>query len=159
MGLRYFNVYGPREVLKGRMASMVYQLFRQLRDSGVARLFEGTDGFEDGEQRRDFVYVGDVVDANFFFAEGAEQRRILNLGSGASWSFNELANLLAARLGGGSVEYIPFPAGLEPCYQSYTEADLGELRAAGYLRAMTPLAEGVDRCLSAWAPGLVSSAP
>ena len=158
VGLRYFNVYGPREALKGRMASMVYQLFRQLRDKGVARLFEGTDGFEDGEQKRDFVYVGDVVDANFFFAEGPEQRGILNLGSGACWSFNELANVLAARLGGGSVEYIPFPAGLEPCYQSYTEADLSGLREAGYLRAMTPLAEGIDRCLGAWAPGLVSSA-
>ena len=158
VGLRYFNVYGPREVLKGRMASMVYQVFRQLRDSGVARLFEGTDGFEDGEQRRDFVFVGDVVDANLFFAEGPEQRGIFNLGSGTSWSFNELARTLGARLGGGRIEYIPFPAGLEPCYQSLTEADLEGLRGAGYARPMTPLGAGIDVCLRSWAPDLISAA-
>ncbi|MBL4845238.1 MAG: ADP-glyceromanno-heptose 6-epimerase [Planctomycetes bacterium] len=152
VGLRYFNVFGPREALKGRMASMVYQVFRQVREGGVARLFEGTDGFEDGEQRRDFVFVNDVVEANLFFAEGPARRGIYNLGSGVSHSFNDLARLVIARLGAGSIEYIPFPAGLEPCYQSLTEADLTSLREAGFAREMTSLAVGIEDCLQAWAP-------
>ena len=118
----------------------------------MARLFEGTDGFEDGEQRRDFVFVNDVVEANLFFAEGPPRRGIHNLGSGLSYSFNDLARIVIARLGAGSIEYIPFPTGLEPCYQSLTEADLTGLREAGFTRGMTSLAEGIEDCLRAWAP-------
>lgn len=157
VGLRYFNVFGPREALKGRMASMVYQVFRQVRDHGVAKLFEGTDGFEDGEQRRDFVFVNDVVEANLFFAGGPPRRGIYNLGSGVSHSFNDLARLVIARLGEGRIEYIPFPAGLEPCYQSLTEADLTSLREAGFGHAMTSLEDGIEACLREWAPEGVGS--
>ena len=93
VGLRYFNVYGPGERHKGRMASMVWQLHRQLAETGVARLFEGTDGYGPGEQRRDFVYVGDVVDVNLFFASGPKRTGIFNVGSGHSRSFNDMARL------------------------------------------------------------------
>ncbi|HBP21471.1 MAG TPA: ADP-glyceromanno-heptose 6-epimerase [Planctomycetes bacterium] len=157
VGLRYFNVYGPREALKGRMASMVRHIFLQLEREGVARLFEGAEGFADGEQRRDFVHVDDVVAVNLHCAEQPALRGIFNVGSGRSHSFNEVARLIAARLGGGEIQYIPFPEGLEPCYQSFTEADLSGLRAAGYTRDFLSLAEGVERCLSAWAPDLESS--
>src|SRR6204780_4152196 len=88
-GLRYFNVYGPRESHKGKMASMVYQLYRQLRESGRARLFEGSDGYADGEQRRDFVFVGDIVRVNLALAESPVRRGLFNVGTGHSRSFND----------------------------------------------------------------------
>jgi ADP-L-glycero-D-manno-heptose 6-epimerase len=143
VGLRYFNVYGPRERHKGRMASMVWQLYRQLKDMGVARLFEGTDGFGPGEQRRDFVFVGDAVEVNLFFAEGSPKRGVFNVGTGASRSFNDIAHALIARLGEGRVEYIPFPESLRGKYQSFTESDITRLRAAGYDRPFATLEEGI----------------
>jgi ADP-L-glycero-D-manno-heptose 6-epimerase len=145
VGLRYFNVYGPRESHKGRMASMVWQLYRQLRGAGVARLFEGTDGYGPGEQRRDFVFVGDAVEVNLFFAEGPPTRGVFNVGTGTSRSFNDIANVLIGRLGGGRVEYIPFPESLRGKYQSFTESDITRLRAAGYGRAFATLEEGIAR--------------
>ena len=149
VGLRYFNVYGPREEHKGRMASMVSQLYAQLRDTGVARLFEGTDGYEDGEQRRDFVSVGDVVDVNCSFAAGPARRGIFNLGTGRSRSFNDIARTLIARLGRGRIEYVPFPDSLRGKYQSFTQADVRALRNAGYDRPFTTLEDGIDRLLDA----------
>jgi ADP-L-glycero-D-manno-heptose 6-epimerase len=153
-GLRYFNVYGPGERHKGRMASMVWQLRWQLAETGVARLFEGTDGHEPGEQRRDFVYVGDVADVNLFFGLGPKQTGIFNVGSGRSHSFNEVAHALMSRLGRGRIEYVPFPDSLRGRYQSFTEADITALRAAGYHRALTSLEEGIDR-LCAGESGIV----
>ena len=149
VGLRYFNVYGPREGHKGRMASMVSQLYAQLRETGVARLFEGTDGHEAGEQRRDFVFVGDVVDVNCSFAEGPARRGIYNLGTGRSRSFNDIARALIARLGRGRIEYVPFPDSLRGKYQSFTQADVRALRDAGYGRPFTSLEDGIDRLLAA----------
>ena len=149
VGLRYFNVYGAHEAHKGPMASMAYRLYRQLHDAGVARLFEGTGGYGDGEQRRDFVAVEDVARVNLFFAEGDPRQAIVNLGSGASASFNELAALLAARVG-GRVEYVPLDPALRGRYQSFTQADLSCLRAAGYGAPFTPLGEGIARALAAW---------
>jgi len=105
-GLRYFNVYGPRESHKSKMASMVYQLYRQLKTSGRARLFTGTDGYADGEQRRDFVFVGDVVRVNLALAEGTRSG-IFNLGTGRSRSFNEIAGTIVDRIGAGAIEYVP----------------------------------------------------
>jgi ADP-L-glycero-D-manno-heptose 6-epimerase len=145
VGLRYFNVYGPRERHKGRMASMVWQLYRQLRDHGVARLFEGTDGFGPGEQRRDFVFVGDAVEVNLFFAGGPPRRGVFNVGTGSSRSFNDIARVLIDRLGEGHVEYIPFPDSLRGKYQSFTESDIARLRAAGYDRPFATLEEGIAR--------------
>jgi ADP-L-glycero-D-manno-heptose 6-epimerase len=149
VGLRYFNVYGPGERHKGRMASMVWQIRRQLAETGVVRLFEGTDGFGPGEQRRDFVYVGDVADVNVFFGLGTKQAGIFNVGSGSSRSFNDVARSLMTRLGPGRIEYVPFPDSLRGKYQSFTEADISALRGAGYRQTMTGLEEGIDRLCDA----------
>ena len=134
-GLRYFNVYGPRERHKGKMASMVYQLYRQLKQNGRARLFEGTDGYGNGEQRRDFVFARDVVSVNRFFASRpAPVKGIFNVGTGASRSFNNVARTLTKSLGKGEIEYFPFPESLRGKYQSFTEADVSTLRDAGYVK-------------------------
>jgi len=146
-GFRYFNVYGPREQHKGEMASMAFHLRRQLRETGNLRLFAGCDGYGDGEQRRDFVYVDDVVDVNLWFLEHRDKSGIFNLGTGRSQSFNEVANAVIAWHGRGVIEYIPFPERLRGHYQSYTEADLTALRAAGYERALRSVEEGIPRYL------------
>ena len=143
VGLRYFNVYGPREAHKGRMASMVWQLYQQLKTTGIARLFEGTDGYEAGEQRRDFVFVGDVVAVNLFFAAGPPKQGIFNVGTGTSRSFNDIARIVIGLLGRGEIQYIPFPESLRGKYQSFTESDITRLRAAGYDRPTTSLEDGI----------------
>jgi ADP-L-glycero-D-manno-heptose 6-epimerase len=143
VGLRYFNVYGPREGQKGRMASMVWQLLRQLESTGEARLFEGTDGYGDGEQRRDFVFVGDVVAVNLFFAEGSPKVGVFNVGTGVSRSFNDIARTIIGLLGRGEIRYIPMPESLKAKYQSFTQSDITRLRAAGYERPFTTLEEGI----------------
>jgi ADP-L-glycero-D-manno-heptose 6-epimerase len=143
VGLRYTNVYGPRERNKGCMASMVHQLAEQLSRSGVARLFEGTDGYADGEQRRDFVYVGDVIGVNVFFAKSGPHKGIFNVGSGQSRSFNDVARILIRQLGRGEIQYIPFPESLRGKYQSFTESDISQLRSAGYLKPFHSLEEGI----------------
>jgi len=147
VGLRYFNVYGPREAHKGAMASMVYQLHRQIRATGVARLFRGTNGYGDGEQRRDFVYVDDVVSVNLWFMEHPEQSGIFNVGTGSSRTFNEVARAVIRWHGGGEIEYIAFPEDLRQRYQSHTEADITALREAGYASAFLDVSEGVVRYL------------
>src|ERR1700719_643314 len=138
-GLRYFNVYGPRESHKGKMASMVYQLYRQLQTSGRARLFEGTDGYADGEQRRDFVFVNDIVRVNLALAEGGVTQGVFNLGTGRSRSFNDVARVLVERIGTGAIDYVPFPENLAGRYQSFTQADLSALRDAGYSEKFSSL--------------------
>jgi ADP-L-glycero-D-manno-heptose 6-epimerase len=149
VGLRYFNIYGPRELHKGPMASMVLQLDDQLAATGKARLFGPTEGYGAGEQRRDFVYVDDVVGVNLFFLDHPDQSGIFNCGMGISRTFNDLARAVVAFRGAGEIEYIPFPDSLQGRYQSYTEADLSSLRATGYTAAATPLEEGVSAYL-AW---------
>jgi ADP-L-glycero-D-manno-heptose 6-epimerase len=149
-GLRYFNVYGPRETYKGRMASMIYQLYRQLQRDGRARLFEGSGGFAAGEQRRDFVSVFDVINVNLFFAQGRLRKGIFNVGTGEARTFNEVVKHLTRSLGRGAVEYIPFPEGLRERYQSHTQADISALRAAGYTEAFASLEDGIARAARAW---------
>lgn len=143
VGLRYFNVYGPREGQKGKMASMVWQLLRQLETTGEAKLFEGTDGFADGEQRRDFVFVGDAVAVNLFFAEGSAKVGVLNVGTGVSRSFNDIANAIIARLGRGKIRYMPMPESLKAKYQSFTQSEITRLRGAGFESPFTTLEEGI----------------
>lgn len=150
VGLRYFNVYGPNETHKGRMASMVHQLWRQLASTGVARLFEGSDGFGPGEQRRDHVYVEDVAALVVELATGPARHGVVNVGTGRARSFNEVAQLLIERLGRGAVEYVPFPPGLRARYQSFTEADLGPLRALGVEPRFRPLEDGLGPSLARW---------
>ncbi len=142
-GFRYFNVYGPREQHKGSMASVAFHLNNQLHDSGKLRLFAGCDGYGDGEQRRDFVYVGDVVDVNLWFWDHPDTSGIFNLGTGRSQSFNDVANAVLNYHGRGELEYIPFPEHLKGRYQSFTEADMSALRAAGYDAPFKTVEEGV----------------
>jgi ADP-L-glycero-D-manno-heptose 6-epimerase len=149
-GLRYFNVYGPRESHKGKMASMVYQLYRQLRARGRARLFTGTDGYGDGEQRRDFVFVGDVVQVNLALAEGPMRKGIFNVGTGQARSFNEVARTIIGRIGAGAIEYVEFPESLEGRYQSFTQAELSGLRKEGYGEKFTSLEDGIAKSVEAW---------
>jgi ADP-L-glycero-D-manno-heptose 6-epimerase len=148
-GLRYFNVYGPGEAHKGRMASVVFQFDRQIRESGTARLFAGSHGYGDGEHRRDFVHVGDVAKVNIWAANGGSQSGVFNVGSGRSRSFNEVARAVIAWHGRGSIEYIPFPDDLRDAYQAFSEADLSALRAAGYRDEFTGVEDGVRLTLDA----------
>ncbi len=131
VGLRYFNVYGPGEAHKGSMASVAYQLHKQIETDGEARLFEGSEGFGPGEQRRDFIHVDDVAAVNLWFLDHPEVSGVFNVGTGRSATFNELAGAVIRWHGRGEVRYIPFPPQLAPRYQSFTEADIGALRAAG----------------------------
>ena len=143
VGLRYFNVFGPREMHKGRMASVIHHFTRQLKDTGTIRMFEGSGGYGNGEQRRDFVFVRDLAKINFFFAFGPVRKAIVNAGTGKSRSFNDVAAALMQVHGPGKVEYIPFPADLGGRYQHFTEAEVTGLRAAGYLAPFTELEAGV----------------
>ncbi len=130
-GLRYFNVYGPREQHKGPMASVAWHFHRQLMSDNEIRLFEGSGGFGDGEQRRDFVYVDDVCDVNLWFLENRHASGIFNVGTGSAQSFNDVANAIIDWHGRGRIRYVPFPLELADAYQSYTQADLTGLRNAG----------------------------
>lgn len=149
VGLRYFNVYGPGEAHKGSMASVVWHLSRQLAATGEMRLFEGSHGYGDGEQRRDFIHVDDVVAVVLWFLANRDVSGIFNVGTGASSSFNDLARAVIEHAGRGSIRYVPFPEALESSYQSFTEADLSALRAAGYDGDFADVSAGVRRYLDA----------
>lgn len=157
VGFRYFNVYGPREQHKGRMASVAFHHFNQYRADGRVKLFGAYNGYDNGQQRRDFVYVGDVVKVNMDFLDRGVSG-IYNLGTGRAQSFNELAAAtvnscraledkpalpLADLVAQGIIEYIPFPDALKGKYQCFTEADQGRLRAAGYEADFATVEQGV----------------
>lgn len=147
VGLRYFNVYGPRENHKGNMASVVLHADQQLRETGVINLFQGNEGYADGEQQRDFIYVDDAVNINLWFLK-SKKSGIYNAGTGHSESFNALAQAVIDFHGRGEIRYIPFPASLQGCYQSFTQADLSKLKAIGYAGSFKSVAEGVKAYLS-----------
>jgi len=159
-GFRYFNVYGPREQHKGRMASVAFHHFGQLREQGKVKLFGEYGGYGPGEQRRDFVYVGDVVAVNLWFLRHPERSGLFNLGSGRAQPFNDIAHAtvnacralegkpplsLQEMVAQGIVEYIAFPEALKGKYQSFTQADISALREAGYTDAFDSVAEGVAK--------------
>ena len=146
IGLRYFNVYGPREAHKGRMASVAFHHFNQFRADGKVRLFEGSHGYANGAQQRDFIHVDDVIQANLHFWNRPVSG-LYNLGTGRAQAFNDVAlavvNTLREHDGQaplpleqavrqGLIEYIAFPEALKGKYQAYTQADLTQLRSAGY---------------------------
>ena len=131
VGLRYFNVYGPREQHKGSMASVAFHFNNQVVADGETRLFEGSGGYGDGEQLRDFVYVEDICDLNLWFLDNPAVSGIFNAGTGKAQSFNDVANAVIAWHGRGKIRYIPFPEHLEGAYQSFTQADLSHLREEG----------------------------
>lgn len=160
VGLRYFNVYGPREQHKGRMASVAYHFFNQYRAEGRVKLFEGCDGYTNGGQLRDFVSVEDVVKVNLYFLDHPNRSGIFNLGTGQAQSFNDVAvatiNTLRRAEGKpvlslaelqqqGLITYIPFPEQLRGKYQSYTQADIGALLGSGYIEPFLNVEQGVAR--------------
>lgn len=160
VGFRYFNVYGPCEAHKGRMASVAFHHFHQFRSQGRVKLFDGCDGYGDGEQRRDFVFVGDVTRVNLHFLDHPEKSGIFNVGTGRAQTFNDLAVAtvnacralsgeaalpLAELVHQGLIEYIPFPADLRGRYQSFTEADLAKLRKAGYEASFASVEDAVPQ--------------
>ncbi|MDB5943953.1 MAG: hldD [Ramlibacter sp.] len=158
VGFRYFNVYGPREQHKGRMASVAFHEFNQFRAEGKVRLFGEYGGYGPGEQMRDFVFIDDVVAVNLWFLDHPDRSGIFNLGTGRAQPFNDVAtavvNALRPGLPGldaagaaaqGLIEYIPFPDALRGKYQSYTQADLTALRASGCDHRFADVQTGVAR--------------
>ena len=167
VGLRYFNVYGPREQHKGRMASVIHHFTKQLKQTGTIKMFEGSGGYGNGEQRRDFVFVKDLAQINMHFAGLLPDERvgsrpglsprphsdaalspvqaIVNAGTGQSRTFKDVARALMAVHGEGTIEYIPFPGDLKNRYQHFTQADVAGLRAAGYRAPFTSLEDGVKQ--------------
>lgn len=155
VGLRYFNIYGRGEAHKGHMASVAWRFYNQFLDQGYVNLFEGSGGYGDGEQRRDFVWVDDVVQVNLHFLSHPENSGIFNVGTGQCQSFNEVATAVintltgkdtpvAERITSGEIRYIPFPDALQGKYQSYTQADLTELTINGdYSGSFSRVEEGV----------------
>ncbi|MFP1726679.1 ADP-glyceromanno-heptose 6-epimerase [Lonsdalea quercina] len=136
-GFRYFNVYGPREGHKGSMASVAFHLNQQIHQGENPKLFSGSESF-----KRDFVYVADVAAVNlWFWKQGVSG--IFNCGTGRAESFQAVADAVLEYHKTGSIEYIPFPEKLQGRYQSYTQADLTKLRAAGYDKPFHTVAEGV----------------
>jgi ADP-L-glycero-D-manno-heptose 6-epimerase len=160
VGFRYFNVYGPREQHKGPMASVAFHHFNQYRASGCVKLFEGCDGYGNGEQSRDFVFVDDVVKVNMHFLDNPDTSGIYNLGTGRAQPFNDVAMgtvnacrglegkpalSLQEMVAQGLVEYIAFPEALKGKYQSFTQADISALRAAGYREEFVTVEQGVAK--------------
>ena len=148
VGLRYFNVYGPRESHKDSMSSVAYHLNNQLLDGGSIRLFEGCDGYSNGEQRRDFIYINDVVAVNLWFLDNPDKSGIFNVGTGRSQTFNEVAQAVINFHGRGALTYVPFPEHLVGCYQSFTEANLENLRASGCGHQFMSVEDGVSDYLT-----------
>lgn len=144
-GLRFFNVYGPREGHKGPMASVVQRAFPQAREEGRVRLFQSHHpDCADGEQRRDFIYLDDAVNIVLHLAEHKDQNGIFNAGTGRARSFNDLAAALLKALGKPvNIEYFPMPEEIRPRYQYFTQADVGKLTAARKNGAFTSLEDGV----------------
>ena len=145
VGLRYFNVYGPQENHKGKMASMAFQMYNQFKAKGKVKLFDAYDGYAAGEQTRDFVYVKDVVKVNFFFWDHPELKGIYNCGTGHAHPFNTVAKAVLRHFNAPleKLEYVPFPEVLKGKYQSYTQADAAKLLAAGYDGGFTAIDQAV----------------
>lgn len=132
IGLRYFNVYGPGEEKKGRMASVFHHFNKQIKQKGLVKLFKGSNGYKDGEQKRDFVFVDDCVDVNIWLYENFKSG-IYNVGSGNATSFNNVAkNIFKIQKKINDIRYIKKPSDLIGKYQNFTKANISKLRRAGY---------------------------
>ncbi len=143
IGLRFFNVYGPQEAHKNKMASVFLHMHEQLRADGRIKLFKGIDGVADGEQRRDFVYVGDAVKVCLWFFDNPAENGVYNCGTGQAHSYNEAARAVIKAVGVGEIEYIDFPDVLRGKYQNYTQADTTKLSGAGYDGGFTEFDDAV----------------
>ena len=168
VGFRYFNVYGPREQHKGRMASVAFHQHHQFRQEGRVKLFGEYGGYGPGEQQRDFVFIDDVVAVNLWFFDHPERSGLFNLGSGSAQPFNDVALsvvnaeravrseqalTLAQAVQAGLIDYIPFPDALRGKYQCFTQADLSALRAAGCDHAFADVRTGVTQYMATLAQG------
>lgn len=144
-GLKFFNVYGPNEYHKGRMASVVLHAFNQINLTGKVKLFRShRPDFADGEQQRDFVYVKDVVDVCLFFMHHRKNNGIYNLGSGKARTFKDLVNGIFSALGNPSqIEFIDTPEDIRDTYQYFTEAKMEKLKSIGYAKPFTSIEDGV----------------
>ena len=144
-GLKYFNVYGPNENHKGEMRSVVYKAFHQIQETGAVSLFKSYKAeYPDGGQKRDFLYVKDAVNATIFLAEKVDGGGLYNIGSGEPNTWLALVNAIFAAVGRQpSVKFIDMPDYLRPKYQYFTCADISKLRAAGFSKTITPLADAV----------------
>ncbi len=161
VGFRYFNVYGPREAHKGSMSSTPFHFNNQIFANGVCKLFSGTDGYGDGEQQRDFVFVEDAAAVNLWFFDHSDKSGIFNLGTGRAQTFNDVAHAVVAwhkeNQGiNATIEYVPFPDHLKGSYQSYTQADISALRKVGYDGHFHNVEEGVTKYLN-WLNSVESS--
>lgn len=145
-GLKFFNVYGPNEYHKARMASVIFHAFHQIGDTGQMKLFKSHRmDYRDGEQERDFVYVKDVVDVCMFLMETRKDSGIYNLGSGKARTFLDLARNTFKAMGKEEhIEFIPTPEDIRDKYQYYTEADMSKLKSIGYEKPFTSLEEGIS---------------
>ncbi|MBZ5487406.1 ADP-glyceromanno-heptose 6-epimerase [Halomonas aquamarina] len=152
VGFRYFNVYGPREQHKGKMASVAYHNHLQIRNGETLKLFGAYGGYEAGMQSRDFVYVGDVVDVNLWFLDNPQASGIFNLGTGRAEPFKAIGEAVIDFYGKGQIDYIDFPEELKGRYQSYTRADISHLRDAGCDVEFKTVAQGVTAYLE-WLNG------
>jgi ADP-L-glycero-D-manno-heptose 6-epimerase len=161
VGMRYFNVYGPRESHKGRMASVPLHQYRQFLDNGKVQLFGAYDGYASGEQKRDFVYIDDVVDVNLHFLD-TSSNGIYNVGTGRAQPFNDIATAVVNSLSKPAtplstaqlvehklLDYVAFPDALKGKYQSFTQADIGNLRQSGYDKPFKDVQAGVTAYM-AW---------
>lgn len=147
-GLRYFNVYGPREKMKKHMASPVFKLAEKIIDTGFGELFGSYLGYAPGEQCRDFIYVSDVVDVNLWLWRSDVESGIYNVGTGKSTTFNLLGEAVIETLVSvgktrGRIRYIDFPDNLKGFYQSFTEADMSKLRSVGYNKNFIDIKQGI----------------
>lgn len=145
-GLKFFNVYGPNECHKARMASVIFHSFNQIKSTGKVKLFRShKDGFEDGEQLRDFIYVKDVIAVCSWLMENQPASAIYNLGSGEARSFNDLVKSTFTGLDlEPNIEFIDMPEDIRDKYQYFTEANMDKLKAAGYTKTFYSLEKGVD---------------
>ncbi len=146
VGFKFFNVFGPNEYHKKDMKSVVAKAFYQIKESGVLRLFKSYhNNYKDGEQKRDFIYVKDVVDVIYYFIENPDKKGIFNVGTGKATSFNELAENIFKALGKEKrIEYIDMPQDIRKHYQYFTEANIEKLKKAGYKKEFTPLEKAVS---------------
>jgi ADP-L-glycero-D-manno-heptose 6-epimerase len=153
-GLKFFNVYGPGEYHKGRMASVVYHAYNQIKENGKMKLFRShKPGFGNGEQKRDFIYVKDICDVMFFFMITRENSGIYNLGTGHAETFLELVTqtFKAMKLD-VNIDFMDTPEDIRDKYQYFTEAKMDKLRSAGYVKPFKPLSIGVAEYISEMKP-------
>ena len=144
-GFKFFNVYGPNEFHKGRMASVIFHTFNQINKTGGMKLFRShKEGIADGQQQRDFIYVKDLVDVLYFFFIEKRTSGLYNLGTGKARSFYDLAALTFLSMGKEvAISFMDTPEDIRDTYQYFTEADMHKLRAAGYEKPFTSLEDGV----------------